>query len=246
MTYFRICVFQPMFWYHSLDPKTLALDEQFLFGSHVLVAPVLTFGERVKRVYLPNSVEGSKVQPEWCELDTGRWHTSSSDGDFINMGKSEEYPRCVSELTFCLAEAPLSRTPVLVRAGGILVLSQKCSNTVYDGDATRTAHIFPSPTSATDGASGSFTLIEDDGKTNAHVERGVYSQVELSFRVAGAQSVEVDVKVVKDSYALPYDTVWFALPIGDKRELCIAEGSGKGASVREVREGRSMLGIRLA
>lgn len=89
-----------MFWHHSSDPKTLALDEQFLFGSHALVAPVLAFGDRKKRVYLPSGVDGSKDKPEWCELDTGRWHTSSSDGHFINMGKSEEYPKCVNILTF--------------------------------------------------------------------------------------------------------------------------------------------------
>ena len=79
--------FQPMFWYHSTDPKTLALDEQFLFGSHVLVAPVLSFEHRTKRVYLPSAVDGTNETPEWCELDTGIWHTSPSNGGFINMGK---------------------------------------------------------------------------------------------------------------------------------------------------------------
>lgn len=76
-----------MIWYHSTDPKTLTLDEQFLFGSHVLVAPVLTHGHQTKRVYLPSRVDGSNEAPEWCEWDTGLWHTSSLEGNFITMSK---------------------------------------------------------------------------------------------------------------------------------------------------------------
>ncbi|KAH7338167.1 glycosyl hydrolases family 31-domain-containing protein [Rhizoctonia solani] len=191
-------VLRPMLWYHSTDPKTLALDEQFLFGSHVLVAPVLSFEHRTKRVYLPNAVDGTNEVPEWCELDTGIWHTSPSDGGFVNI------------------DAPLSRTPVLVRAGGILVLSNKCTETVYDGEATRVAHIFPGLSSQVDGAKGFFKLVEDDGKSNEHVERGAFTELELSFQVdpgeKGQQVVEVDVEELNNSYNLPYSVVWFILP----------------------------------
>lgn len=129
------------------------------------------------------------------------------------------------------------------------MLSEKCSNTAYDGDTTRTAHIFPSPTNNADGVTGSFTLIEDDGKTNAHVERGIFTEIKLSFRVApdnqGSQRVEVGVEIATHSYDLPYDIIWFVLPVGDTRELCLAPGSGKGAPVRETRDGRSVFGVRL-
>ncbi|KAG8693150.1 hypothetical protein FRC09_010697, partial [Ceratobasidium sp. 395] len=57
-------VLRPMFWHHSSDPKMLTLDEQFLFGSHVLVAPVTSFGDRTKGVHLPSSVVGSKELPD--------------------------------------------------------------------------------------------------------------------------------------------------------------------------------------
>ncbi|CAE6391128.1 unnamed protein product [Rhizoctonia solani] len=224
-------VLRPMFWYHSADPKTLALDEQFLFGSHVLVAPVLSFEHRTKRVYLPSAVDGINEVPEWCELDTGIWHASPSDGGFINMN------------------APLSRTPVLVRAGGILVLSNKCAETVYDGETTRVAHIFPSLSSKTDGAKGSFKLIEDDGKTNEHAEKGVFTELELSFQVnlgeKGEQNVEVDVKELKTAYSLPYKIVWFILPPGDGRKLKTAAGSMKRTSEQKADDGRVMFGVYL-
>ncbi|KAJ1304276.1 hypothetical protein OPQ81_005436 [Rhizoctonia solani] len=206
----------PMFWYHSADPKTLALDEQFLFGSHILVAPVLSFQHRTKRVYLPSAVDGTNEPPEWCELDTGIWHTSPPNGGFINM------------------DAPLSRTPVLARAGGILVLSNKCTETVYDGGTTRVAHIFPSLNSQAHGATGSFRLVEDDGKTNEHVEKGAFTELELSFQAQpgekGQQIVEVDVKELSKSYALPFNVIWFILPLGDNRKLRVPLGSTRKTS----------------
>ncbi|CEL62592.1 alpha-glucosidase [Rhizoctonia solani AG-1 IB] len=224
-------VLRPMFWYHSADPKTLALDEQFLFGSHVLVAPVLSFEHRAKRVYLPSVVNGIDEAPEWCELDTGIWHTSPSDGGFISM------------------TAPLSRTPTLVRAGGILVLSNKCAETVYDGEATRVAHIFPSLNSETNGAEGSFKLVEDDGKTNEHAEKGVFTELELSFQVGlgerGRQDVVVDVKELNNTYSLPYDIIWFILPPGDDRKLKTAAGSTKKTAEKKAEDGRTMLGLYL-
>ncbi|CAE6415464.1 unnamed protein product [Rhizoctonia solani] len=223
-------VLRPMFWYHSADPKTLALDEQFLFGSHALVAPVLSFGHRTKRVYLPSAVDGTNEVPEWCELDTGTWHTSPSDGGFVDI------------------DAPLSRTPVLVRAGGILVLSNKCTETVYDGEATRVAHIFPSSSSQAGGAKGSFKLVEDDGKSNEHVEKGAFTELELSFQVGekGQQVVEVDVKELSNSYNLPYSVIWFILPLGDNRKLRVPTGSARKTSEQKADDGRVMFGVHIS
>ncbi|KAF8685452.1 glycosyl hydrolase 31 family [Rhizoctonia solani] len=224
-------VLRPMFWYHSADPRTLALDEQFLFGSHILVAPVLSFSHRTKRVYLPGVVDGTDEVPEWCELDTGIWHTSPSNGGFIHM------------------DAPLSRTPALVRAGGILVLSNKCAETVYDGEATRVAHIFPSLNSESNGATGSFKLVEDDGKTNEHAEKGIFTELEISFQVnpgeKGKQEVQVDVKELNSAYPLPYTVIWFILPPGDGRKLKAAAGSTRKTSDQKSDDARVMLGLHL-
>ncbi|KAJ7485732.1 glycosyl hydrolases family 31-domain-containing protein [Mycena latifolia] len=193
---------KPLLWYHSVDPMTLQLDEEFLFGSHVLVAPVTIKGAMTRRVYLPAQANDGEKAAQWCELDTGVWHAGK--GAFIEM------------------DAPLERTPTLVRAGGVLVLGGACARNIYDGVASRTALVFPAPSGA---SNGRFILIEDDGVSNDHTGRGVYAELVLSFTAAGANAeVVVDCKVVKGAYKLPYDVIWFELPVGDARKIVVKGG----------------------
>src|SRR5690348_11225824 len=83
-------LYQPLLWYHSLDLVTLFLDEEFIFGTHVLVAPVTTKGATSRRLYLPGSLASFAEEKEtsrkvmWCELDTGKWHEG---GKHIELGK---------------------------------------------------------------------------------------------------------------------------------------------------------------
>lgn len=76
---------QPLLWHHSDDPATLRLDEEFLFGSHVLVAPVTEKGATFRSIYLPSIANDGETQLQWCELDTGIWHAARAD--FITLGK---------------------------------------------------------------------------------------------------------------------------------------------------------------
>ncbi|TDL29099.1 hypothetical protein BD410DRAFT_3704 [Rickenella mellea] len=208
---------KPILWHHSCDPVTLHLDEEFIFGSHVLVACATEKGVTNRPVYLPSSSNNGEDGLHWCELDTGKWH--AGEGKFVVL------------------DAPLERTPVLVRAGGIIVLGGPCEKNVYDGVHQRTALIFPSPATSSksakpdtkrSGMSGSFTLIEDDGRTNDHTDKGVYTELELTFAVVdggnGEEVIEVDCAVVKGGYKLPYDAIWFELPLGDEREVRAAKG----------------------
>ncbi|PWN52271.1 hypothetical protein IE53DRAFT_312426, partial [Violaceomyces palustris] len=75
-------VIRPLLWYHSSDINTLTQDEQFLLGSHILVAPVTESGKRWVDFNLPFVVDaepgrGGNDRVSWCELDTGRWHHPS-------------------------------------------------------------------------------------------------------------------------------------------------------------------------
>ncbi|KZT44248.1 hypothetical protein SISSUDRAFT_1057221 [Sistotremastrum suecicum HHB10207 ss-3] len=204
-------VLKPFLWYHSDDARTLLLDEEFIFGSHILVAPVLDKGARTRKLYLPGRLNGSSVGVKWCTLDTGHWYSSDTlDGQWLNL------------------DAPLSAVPSLVREGGIFVLGGPCQRSSHDGVASRTAFIFPSPVissraRATENvwSSGSFNLIEDDGKTNDHTTNGTYTELTLSFEVeeASASEVKIDVAVVHRRYSLPYSVIWFVLPHGDLRQL---------------------------
>ncbi|PRP78004.1 polyamine transporter 3, partial [Planoprotostelium fungivorum] len=158
-------VLKPLLWYHSVEHQTLTQDEQFLFGSHVLVAPVLTFQSRDITFYLPCG--------QWCELDTGKWFEST--GETITMA------------------APLSRCPTLVRAGGILVLGGVCQTHAFDraGRTERTVLLFPGPS----GGEGEFTLVEDDGRTNDAGFRGVFSEISIRFEADASEvRVEMETK----------------------------------------------------
>ncbi|KAJ7495980.1 glycosyl hydrolases family 31-domain-containing protein [Mycena galericulata] len=207
---------KPLLWHHSVDPTTLHLDEEFLFGSHVLVAPVTTKGATVRRVYLPALANDGETAAQWCELDTGVWHTGK--GAFVEL------------------DAPLERTPVLVRSGGVFVLGGACARNIYDGVASRAALVFPAPTGE---STGSFTLIEDDGVSNAHTDKGVYTELVLSFTASGSEIV-VDYEVVYGGYELPYDVIWLELPVGDQRKLVVKEGKTER---RKQNEGKEEVGI---
>jgi alpha-glucosidase len=200
-------IFKPMLWYHSADHQTLQLDTQFIFGSHILVAPVLENGARSKRVYMPTSSsdEASRGgRTWWCEIDTGIWHYAydSEIGRWVTIGENDSSLWSISEYILIDAcpnvlDAPLNRTPVLVRGGAIVVYGGLCTNGIADGRNVREAVIFAVPSVDTstsiddsrnttpiprNGTTGTFTLIEDDGFSNDHTRHG-YTEINLSFRV---------------------------------------------------------------
>jgi alpha-D-xyloside xylohydrolase len=79
---------RPLFVDFHDDPRCWDIDDQYLFGPDLLVAPILTLGARTREVYLP-------AGPTWTDPGTGQTY----DG-----GQTVQVP------------APLDRIPVLVRA----------------------------------------------------------------------------------------------------------------------------------
>ena len=47
---------RPVWWLDPEDPVALALDDEFLLGSNILVAPVLTQGATQRDIYLPKGL----------------------------------------------------------------------------------------------------------------------------------------------------------------------------------------------
>ena len=80
-------VMRPLFYDFSADPRTWDVEDQFMFGPDVLVAPVMEPGVRSRPVYLPGGTE-------WRELKTGDVHAG---GQTVH------------------ADAPLDVIPVYVR-----------------------------------------------------------------------------------------------------------------------------------
>ncbi len=69
------------------DPAAWDVEDQFLFGPDILVAPVTEFGARQRRVYLPAGAE-------WTHTDSGRRYTG---GEHVTV------------------DAPLDSIPLFVR-----------------------------------------------------------------------------------------------------------------------------------
>ena len=74
------------------DENAIKIDDQFLFGEELLIAPVLKKGERVKRVYLPD----------------GEWIDFNNKKTVYLGGQTVAY------------QAPLSTIPIFVKKGSIV------------------------------------------------------------------------------------------------------------------------------
>ena len=86
---------RPLFWPDGGSPALWDVDDAFLLGDALLVAPILEEGVRFRTVHLP--------QGHWYDF----WNDTLLDGSRV------------VEL-----EAPLERIPVLVRAGSLLPLEE--------------------------------------------------------------------------------------------------------------------------
>ncbi len=82
-------VLRPLFFDFEADANCYAVDDEYLFGDELLVAPVAAEGIRARNVYLPT---GAK----WVNAYTGEAHTG---GQWLE------------------ADAPLARIPVFCRQG---------------------------------------------------------------------------------------------------------------------------------
>ncbi|CQR57435.1 glycoside hydrolase family 31 protein [Paenibacillus riograndensis] len=83
---------RPLFYDFPQDPAAWDIEDQYMFGPDLLVAPVLGEGERARKVYLPS---GS----EWTHVYTG---TAYAGGQAIRI------------------DAPLTQIPLFVRDGAVL------------------------------------------------------------------------------------------------------------------------------
>jgi alpha-glucosidase len=88
-------IVRPLFWQYQDDPNAFSdeFQHQFMVGENLLVAPVLSAGQRLKKVYLP---EG-----KWYDLNTGK----------IFDGRKT-----------IIVETPLDQIPMFLKDGGILTL----------------------------------------------------------------------------------------------------------------------------
>ncbi len=87
---------RPMFYENEEDPALWDVDDQFLLGSDLLVAPILEPGATRRKVYFPPGC--------WC----GLWDE-----------------RCYEGGREAVIEAPLDTLPLFVRAGAVLPMEEE-------------------------------------------------------------------------------------------------------------------------
>jgi alpha-D-xyloside xylohydrolase len=85
---------RPLFFDFSADPVCETVEDQFLLGSEILVAPVMTQGARTRNVYLPAGTE-------WIDTKQGATYPG---GQWLTVA------------------APLATIPIFLKAGSKLLL----------------------------------------------------------------------------------------------------------------------------
>lgn len=105
---------RPLWWTEPDNPDLWDVDDAFLLGDALLVAPVLEEGARERGVHLPAGA--------WYDFWTG---TRYQGGRTVHV------------------EAPLERIPLFVRAGTVLPLLDPARNTEHISHDRIEMHLFP-------------------------------------------------------------------------------------------------------
>lgn len=74
-------VIRPLWMLDPTDPVAQRIDDEFLLGDKILVAPVLTEGARTRDVYLPKTTKGPGVWKRGTDgtfFEGGQWLNGSS------------------------------------------------------------------------------------------------------------------------------------------------------------------------
>jgi oligosaccharide 4-alpha-D-glucosyltransferase len=143
---------RPMFFYDNDDMAYVYADYQYFWGESFLLAPVLNQGQTVTYTYLP---EG-----QWIEYHSDLTY---SGGD----------PQPVS--------SPISRMPLLVKAGSIIPLSTDFQTIKDYSTSFLSIQYYPDESVG----STSYTMYHDDGLYASSIEEGQYELIDMSASYAG-------------------------------------------------------------
>ncbi|SNT02965.1 TIM-barrel domain-containing protein [Sphingopyxis indica] len=96
------------------DPRVRNINDQYMFGSAFLVAPVTEFKARSRKVYLPAGAG-------WYDFNNGAYYKGGQE---------------------IVAEAPYERMPLFVRSGSIVPTGPEIEHTREEPDGPIVLHIF--------------------------------------------------------------------------------------------------------
>src|ERR1044072_7516768 len=85
-------VMRPLWFHYPDDPRTYLIEDQYLVGHELLVAPVVTEAVTKRRVYFP-------AGDNWVDWWTGKFYEGGKDAEI---------------------DAPLARLPLFARVGAVI------------------------------------------------------------------------------------------------------------------------------
>jgi alpha-glucosidase len=148
-------ILRPLFYHYANDPKTHEIYDQVLLGSSMMAAPVYRPGVEKRMVYLPAG--------NWYDWWTGECYPGS---------------------TYILADAPLEKMPMYIRAGSIIPLAPVMQ--YVDESPINELRLRVTP------GAGEWTLYEDDGHSFEY-RHGAWSTTTYRVYLEGTQTV-VDIQ----------------------------------------------------
>ena len=159
------------------DSRTHDLKDEFLFGRHLLVAPI------IKAQYTPekrmNFDEMSGWNKKELTADNGQltvdFTQKKSHSVYLPAGKWYDYfsGKAFDGSQNVTLQTTLHTIPLFVRAGSIIPMNGDLQTTADRNWSQLELRVFP-------GADGSFTLYEDDGETYAY-EQGQYTEIPITW-----------------------------------------------------------------
>jgi len=170
-------IMRPLIWHYPKDPITFNLNDQFMLGPNLLIAPILAPGLSACSVYLPkgrwyrwrasSTLSGAERrgakskgatplrQPASFDFGRGRGGTTPP-----NTTPSAQDAEVYEGPTHIIADAALDELPIFVRAGAILPMWPLAQHTEAIDRTDATLHVWP--------GWGQFDFYEDDGATQGY------------------------------------------------------------------------------
>ena len=108
-------VMRPLFFHYQSDEETLCMNDEFMFGENILVAPVLEQGKLAREVYLP---EG-----EWYDY----WTNEKTEGK-----------------KYIVKKTPLDVCPIYIKSGSIIPCFEEMSYVGEKNMDVLTLSVYPS------------------------------------------------------------------------------------------------------
>jgi alpha-glucosidase len=161
-------ILRPLLYHYPNDPKTYHVYDQVLWGESLMAAPVYRPGVDRRAVYLPEGI--------WYDWWTGDRYSGN---------------------TQILADAPLDRLPLFVKAGAIIPMQPVVQST-SDPIAELRLRVWP--------GDGEFTLYEDDGRSFDY-RQGAYATTTYCVRQPGSDRPIVEIAARQGAWTPPDRTV---------------------------------------